>query len=87
MSGSAEAGQVHCARCSRDAAAVRDVPYGGALGEEIRARICAECWAEWMNMEVMVINELRLNFMDPEAQEVLAQQMRGFLALDDPPPA
>jgi Fe-S cluster biosynthesis and repair protein YggX len=30
-------------------------------------------------MEVMVINELRLNFMDPGAQEVLSKHMREFL--------
>jgi Fe-S cluster biosynthesis and repair protein YggX len=30
-------------------------------------------------MEVMVINELRLNFMDPASQEILNQHMRDFL--------
>jgi Fe-S cluster biosynthesis and repair protein YggX len=30
-------------------------------------------------MEVMVINELRLNFMDPGAQETLNKHMREFL--------
>jgi Fe-S cluster biosynthesis and repair protein YggX len=29
----------------------------------------------------MVINELRLNFMDPRSQEVLTQHMREFLGL------
>jgi Fe-S cluster biosynthesis and repair protein YggX len=32
-------------------------------------------------MEVMVINELRLNFMDPEAQETLDRHMREFFGL------
>ena len=30
-------------------------------------------------MEVMVINELRLNFMDPASQVTLDQHMRQFL--------
>jgi Fe-S cluster biosynthesis and repair protein YggX len=30
----------------------------------------------------MVINELKLNFMDPEAQTTLERHMREFLALD-----
>jgi Fe-S cluster biosynthesis and repair protein YggX len=30
-------------------------------------------------MEVMVINELRLNFMDPASQETLNRHMREFL--------
>ena len=30
-------------------------------------------------MEVMVINELRLNLMEPAAQETLSRHMREFL--------
>ena len=33
-------------------------------------------------MEVMVINELQLNFMDPRSQDILAGQMREFLCLE-----
>jgi Fe-S cluster biosynthesis and repair protein YggX len=47
--------------------------------------VCASCWSEWERREVIVINELRLNFMDPEAQDILAAQMRDFLALDSGP--
>lgn len=75
--------QVHCTRCGRDAAALERPPVPGAFGAEIQQRACADCWQEWQNMEVMVINELRLNFMDPEAQTVLEQQMRKFLFESD----
>jgi len=75
---------VSCARCARTAPAARDVAYGGKVGEEIRARICDDCWQEWQHAEVMVINELRLNFMDPESLDVLIRHMREFLMLDDP---
>ena len=52
-------------------------------GETAAARsLCADCWAEWQNMEVMVINELRLNFMDPKSQDVLDEHMRKFFFLD-----
>jgi len=34
-------------------------------------------------MEVMVINELRLDFMNPRAPQILNQHMRQFLMLDD----
>jgi Fe-S cluster biosynthesis and repair protein YggX len=34
-------------------------------------------------MEVMVINELRLNFMDPQAQQILIQHMKQFLMLEE----
>ena len=78
-------GEVTCVRCQRTAAAIAVRPYPGALGDEILAKVCADCWHEWQQAEVMVINELRLNFMDPRSQEILARHMREFLFLDGPP--
>lgn len=77
-----EAASVECARCGKTAAAATGVTYGGGLGEEIRARVCAACWGEWLDAEVKVINELRLNFMDPKSQDVLVSHLREFLSLD-----
>ncbi len=79
--------EVSCARCRRTAPAIAGRTYPGALGEEIRARVCADCWAEWHRAEVMVINELKLDFMDPRSQETLIQHLREFLALDAQPGA
>lgn len=73
-----------CARCGARSAGLPRPPFGGALGLEIRQRICPECWSEWRKAEVMVINELKLNFMEPSAQEVLLAHMKQFLALDTP---
>ena len=76
----AAAAIVECARCGRsEAPALARPPLPGKLGAEIRQRVCADCWAEWQKVEVMVINELRLNFMDPAAQETLNRHMREFL--------
>ena len=76
---------IKCRRCQRQAAPATGVFYGGAIGERIRTEICGDCWAEWQNYEVIVINELKLNFMDPKSQEILAEQMREFLVLNDGP--
>jgi Fe-S cluster biosynthesis and repair protein YggX len=71
---------VHCARCGRtDAPALARQPLPGKRGLELREQICTDCWNEWQKMEVMVINELRLNFMEPAAQETLNRHMREFL--------
>jgi Fe-S cluster biosynthesis and repair protein YggX len=77
---------VACARCAREGApALPRPPLPGPAGAEVAARVCADCWREWQKAEVMVINELRLNFMDPAAQQVLEQQMRQFLLLEGGP--
>ncbi len=71
-----------CVRCRKDLEPISEITYPGELGREIQERICADCWEEWQRAEVMVINELRLNFMDPGANDILIQQMREFLCLD-----
>jgi Fe-S cluster biosynthesis and repair protein YggX len=76
------AGDFHCARCGRAGAPrLARPPLPGPLGREVQAQVCADCWGEWTRAEVMVINELRLNFMDPAAQEILDRQLREFLHL------
>ncbi len=70
---------ISCARCGRDREALAGPPMPGATGEEIAERVCAGCWEEWTAMEIKVINELRLNFMDPAAQATLTSHMRDFL--------
>ena len=71
-----------CGRCGRTSGRLDRPPIPGEAGKEVQQSTCAVCWAEWERMEVMVINELRLNFMDPRAQGILDQHMREFLALD-----
>jgi Fe-S cluster biosynthesis and repair protein YggX len=73
---------VVCRRCGQEGPALPRPPLRNALGAEIQKTVCADCWKEWERAEVMVINELRLNFMDPEAQQVLERHMREFLALE-----
>jgi Fe-S cluster biosynthesis and repair protein YggX len=73
---------VTCSRCGREAEPLeKRPPLPRPLADEVRSRVCAECWREWEKNEVMVINELRLNFMDPRAAEVLHQKLREFLSL------
>lgn len=77
---------ITCARCGLDRPAIEDSPYPGKVGDEIRQKICGECWKEWQQAEVIVINELRLDFMDPRSHDVLVQHMREFLCLDGAKP-
>ena len=74
-----------CSRCGREAEAMAKRPrLPPALADEVMARVCADCWREWEAQEVMVINELRLNFMDPRSADILHQKLREFLGLAPP---
>lgn len=76
---------ITCCRCRQQRSAAEEVPYRGELGEQIRRQVCGPCWAEWQQAEVIVINELRLDFMDPRSHDILVQQMREFLGLGGGP--
>jgi Fe-S cluster biosynthesis and repair protein YggX len=76
---------VTCVRCGREAPPPSRVLLAAEPAAEVKSKVCADCWAEWQKGEVVVINELRLNFMDPKSQEILERHMREFLCLDGPP--
>jgi Fe-S cluster biosynthesis and repair protein YggX len=40
------------------------------------------CWDEWKETQVKLINEYRLNVVDPKHFERLMQEMRTFLNLE-----
>lgn len=72
-----------CARCGKDGEAppARRIGFPGHVKERILATICADCWKEWEGMEVKVINEYRLNFLDPEHRQMLQRACLDFLGL------
>jgi Fe-S cluster biosynthesis and repair protein YggX len=74
-------GQVHCSRCGRVNRKLPSPPFSNAQGQVIFARVCADCWREWIGMGTKVINELRLPLNDPKAQKIFDQQMVEFLNL------
>jgi len=55
------------------------------MGVELQQHVCPECWREWLRTQVMLINEYRLNLVDPQARAALEGQMRGFLKLAPAP--
>lgn len=72
---------VTCIRCGQTRAGLDRPPYPDALGREIAAKVCAVCWEECKGMQVMVINENRLDLSDLRAQEILERSIRDFLGI------
>lgn len=72
-----------CRRCGQagDAPPPHRVPFTGKVKDQIAAEICAACWKEWEGMEVKVLNEYRLNFLDPQHREILKRACLDFLGL------
>jgi Fe-S cluster biosynthesis and repair protein YggX len=80
---------VTCKRCGRtaEAPARSRVAFRGDFREQVLSSVCADCWKEWEGLEVKVINEYRLNFMDPQHREGLARTCAEFLGFNAETPA
>ena len=74
---------ITCTRCGQTAEppSPARIAHMGSAQERILSGICGGCWKEWEGVEVKVINEYRLNFMDPEHREVLKRACADFLKL------
>ena len=53
----------------------------GKLGEDIERSICGECWREWLQMQIRVINHYGLQPAMKEDRERLYQFTREYLDL------
>jgi Fe-S cluster biosynthesis and repair protein YggX len=75
--------EITCERCGRTAEPppASRVPFAPAVRQRVLSGICGACWKEWEGVEVKVINEYRLNFMDPQHREMLQQACLDFLKL------
>ena len=75
---------IHCSRCDQDKeAVVKTAFYRGEIRERLLAGACQDCWEEWIKMQIMIINEYRLNLMDPKTDEFLNKQVLAFFNLDE----
>lgn len=77
--------EIQCRKCGKTGEASQNVAYGGQLGEQIKTTVCNQCWKEWMEQSVRIINELRLNLRDPYSREMLTKFMKEFLNLQENP--
>ncbi len=77
-----EADEVRCVRSKRIEPRMKFNPFpGDPVGDFIFDKVGQLSWEAWMDMSVKVINELRLDLGDPEAQRIYDQHMQDFLAL------
>jgi len=76
--------QIQCVRCGNPGEEIAGPLYLGRLESEVKKSICAACWAEWVKMRVMVINEYQVNLGDESGRALVKDQMLSFLKLPKP---
>ena len=70
---------IFCEYEKREAEGLDFVPYPGALGQRIYARVGKPAWAAWLAHQTMLINENRLSPRDPKHRAFLEQELVKFL--------
>lgn len=69
---------VTCVRCGQTReGAGRVLP--GPLGDDIERSICRDCWAEWLQTQIRVINHYGLRPALKEDREKLYEFTRQYL--------
>ena len=75
---------IRCSRCGEQKEPITKTAfYSGEIASALKAHACPDCWNEWIKMQIMIINEYRLNLMDPKTDEFLNKQVLAFFKLDD----
>ena len=70
---------VQCAKLGKEAEGLDFQSWPGDFGLRIYENISKEAWAMWINHQTMLINEYRLNPMDPKSKEFVVGEMEKFL--------
>lgn len=71
---------VFCRKFQQEMEGLAFPPFPGPAGQQIFETVSKEAWQQWLKEQTMIINENRLNMMDPQAQAFLAEQREKFLS-------
>lgn len=69
---------VHCVKFGKDMPGLERVPWKGELGKRVYENVSQEAWKMWIEYSKMLMNEYRLNPLDPQSQKVMEEQMEKF---------
>lgn len=69
---------VFCCKLKREAEALQDPPFPGALGAKIFNEVSKQAWDAWLEHQTMLINEYRLNLLEIKSREFLKEEMQKY---------
>ncbi|MGW8248119.1 MAG: oxidative damage protection protein [Acidiferrobacterales bacterium] len=69
---------VNCIKLGKEAEGLDFQPYPGELGKKVFENVSKEAWDAWLSHQTMLINEYRLNPLDPKSRKMIEQEMEKF---------
>ncbi|WP_085299011.1 oxidative damage protection protein [Cognaticolwellia mytili] len=70
---------VFCQKLQKEAEGLRFQLYPGEVGKRIFDNICQEAWTDWQKKQTMLINENKMNMMNPDDRVILETAMIAYL--------
>lgn len=69
---------VNCVKLGIEAEGLDFPPYPGELGKKIWENVSKQAWQMWLDHQTMLINENRLNPLDPEVRKFIEREMDSY---------
>lgn len=69
---------VKCVKLGKEAEGLDYQTYPGELGQKIFDGVSKEAWAMWLSHQTMLMNEYRVNPLDPKARKFIEGEMEKF---------
>ncbi|HMV27132.1 oxidative damage protection protein [bacterium] len=70
---------VHCIKLNQELEGLDKAPIPGEIGKRVYEQVSKQAWKMFEEHFKMVMNEYRLNLMDPRTDEIFKQQVQQFL--------
>lgn len=69
---------VHCIKLGKEAEGLDYPTYPGELGKRIFDNVSKEAWKAWLDQQTMLMNEYRINPLDPKARKFIEGEMEKY---------
>lgn len=69
---------IFCCKLKEDSEGMTKPPFPGELGEKIFNQVSQRAWSMWLSHQTMLINEYRLNLMEPKSREFLKEELEKY---------
>jgi Fe-S cluster biosynthesis and repair protein YggX len=69
---------VKCVKFGKELPGLDRVPWRGEIGKRIYENVSKDAWKLWIEHSKMIMNEYRLNPLDPNSQKIMEEQLEQF---------
>ncbi|HKY29809.1 MAG TPA: oxidative damage protection protein [Pyrinomonadaceae bacterium] len=78
---------IKCKHCGQKRPSLPFAPFPNELGQRIFNEICQPCWSDWLQKQTQIINHYGLDLTNPDAQNFLFDNIKGYLFSETQPVA